>query len=279
MRWPLGVCAWIFGDRPLSLITADLASWGYTGLEITGEPDLYTPSEIRTVFEDRGLRVLGVTASCDWPTDSRDLAHPDPRARQRAVDHFRRCLDLAATVNAPFVGVLPAACGRFRPLADLEDEWRWSVESVQEVAAHAAEVGIPVAIEALNRYESHLVNTATQALAYVDAVRSPMLGIVLDVFHMHIEESDPASAIRQVGSKLLALHIADSNRAGLGEGHLNLLPHLEALREIGYRRVLTLECTAPGADPFRAIKDASSVDTVRRYVAETARRLRSMAAA
>ena len=275
MDWPLGVCAWIFGGRPLRALAADLASWGYDGLEIAGEPDLHTPAEIRAVLGDRGLRVLGVTASCDWPTDSRDLAHPDPSVRRRAVDHFRRCLDLAHAVGAPFVGLLPGACGRSRALADARDEWRWSVEGTREVATHASSAGIPVVVEALNRYETHLVNSADQAVAYIEEVDSPMLGIALDAFHMNIEEADPQTAIRRAGARLRAFHVADSNRAGLGCGHLDLALHLSALGEGEYRGALTVECTAPGPDPFTAVHDAESLGILRRYARETAERLRT----
>ena len=272
----LGICAWIFGERPLGALAADLAAWGYDGLEINGEPGLYDPSEVRRVVEGHRLRVLGITASCDWPTDSRDLANPDPLVRRRAVDHFRRCLDLARETGAPVVGLIPGAVGRIRAITQQRDEWAWSVEAVRRVAEHAAAVGVPVAVEALNRYESHLVNTAAQALDFVAAVGSPAVGIILDAFHMNIEEADPVGTVRRAGDRLLGFHVADNTREGLGKGRLDLAPHLAALREIGYAGALTVECTAPGRDPFKGVSDRDSLDIVRRDAAETARRLRAL---
>ncbi len=273
MHWAIGACAWIFGDRSLEALANDLAGWGYDGLEISGEPDRYDPAEVRQVLGDRGLRVLGVTASCNWPTDDRDLAHPDPGVRRRAVDHFRRCLDLAREVGAPAIGLIPGAVGRIRALGGQRDEWNWSVDAVREVADHAAGLGVKVAVEALNRYETHLVNTAAHTLAFVAAVGSPMVGVELDAYHMNIEEADVAGAIRAASGKLLEFHVADTNRGGLGAGHLDLRPHLGVLRAIDYDGPLVVECTAPGPDPFSAIKDSSSLATVQRYAADTVRRL------
>ncbi len=278
MPWTIGACAWIFGNRPLVALAADLFNWGYDGLELSGEPEQYDSAAVRQVLRDSGLGVLGVTASCNWPTDARDLANPDPAVRRRAVDHFRRCLDLAREVDAPVIGLIPGAVGRIRPLGDQRDEWNWSVEAVQQIADHAGGVEVKVAVEALNRYETHLVNTAAQALRFVDAVASPIVGVVLDAYHMNIEEADPAEAIRAAGEKLLGLHVADTNRGGLGEGHLDLRPHISALRTIGYGGSIIVECTAPGPDPFRAIKDASSLGTVQQYAAETVGRLRALLA-
>lgn len=276
MRWAIGTCAWIFGDHPLDALVANLADWGYDGLEISGEPDRYDPMEVRRVLGDRGLRVLGVTASCNWPTAERDLANPDARVRRRAVDHFRRCVDLAREVGAPVIGLIPGAVGRIRPLGTHREEWNWAVDAVRQVSDHAAHLGISVAVEALNRYETHLVNTATHALAFVEQVGSPTVGVELDTYHMNIEEADPQAAIRATAGKLLAFHVADNNRRGLGNGQIDLRPQVGALRAIGYKGTLIVECTAPGPDPFSAIKDSSSLDTVNRDAAETRRRLHEL---
>src|SRR3989304_5783453 len=92
MPWAIGACAWIFGNRPLVALAADLFNWGYDGLELSGEPEQYDSADVRQVLKDSGLGVLGGTASCNWPTDARDLANPDPAVRSRAGDHFGRCL-------------------------------------------------------------------------------------------------------------------------------------------------------------------------------------------
>ena len=106
----------------------------------------------------------------------------------------------------------------------------------------------------LNRYESHLVNTVAQALAVVEVADSPALGVLLDTYHMNIEEADLPGAIREAGSRLLLFHVADSNRRAPGRGHIPFPELLAALEGIGYRGPLIVECTAPGPDPFTPIK-------------------------
>lgn len=278
MLWPIGACAWIFGDRPLAALARELAGWGYDGLEISGEPDRYDAAPVRRILQDSGLLALGVTASCNWPTEERDLANPEPGVRRRAVDHFRRCVDLAREVGAPTIGLIPGAVGRIRAFTRQADEWRWSVEATRQVADHAAGSGVTIAVEALNRYETHLVNTAAHAVRFVEAVGSAAVGVELDAYHMNIEEADPAAAIRTVGDRLRGFHVADNTRGGLGDGRLDLRPHLAALRAIGYQGPLIVECTAPGPDPFQAIKDGNSLAAVQGYVARTLVRLQTLLA-
>src|SRR4030067_1434805 len=155
MRGAVGACGGISGTRPLVALAADLFNWGYDGLELSGEPEQYDSADVRQVLRDSGLGVLGVTASCNWPTDARDLANPDPAVRRRAVDHFRRCLDLARAVGAPVIRLIPGAVGRIRPLGNQRDEWNWSVEAVQQIADHAGGGGVEGAGEALKRHETH----------------------------------------------------------------------------------------------------------------------------
>jgi sugar phosphate isomerase/epimerase len=124
-------------------------------------------------------------------------------------------------------------------------------------------------IEALNRYESHLLNTAAEVSAFVTEVGSDHVGILLDAYHMNIEEADPAAALRLAGERLWLYHAADSNRQGIGRGHTDLGAQLAALVDIGYAGPIILECTAPGPDPFAAIKDEQSLAWVETYLQES----------
>ncbi|GAA3333024.1 hypothetical protein GCM10020331_095440 [Ectobacillus funiculus] len=81
---------------------------------------------------------------------------------------------------------------------------------------------IEVVFEVLNRYENHQIVTGKEALSLIDAVNSPNLLVLLDAYHMNIEEADPIEALRNVGSKLGVYHVADSNRQAVGNGHSNI---------------------------------------------------------
>ncbi len=264
-----GVCNWIFGDEPLAETAARLAGFGYDGLELKGDLEVYNPSEIKAILDDHGLAVLSLT-----PEDV-DLPHPDAEVRAKAVDYYLRLLDFAAEVGAPMVGC-HGAVGRIRPVSTYEQEYVNYVVGVQRIAARAQELGLRLSIEVLNRYESHLLNTAEEAVRFVEEVGAPNVGILLDAYHMNIEEEDLGGAIRTAEEHLVLFHAADSNRQAVGRGHTDFLGVMRALKDIGYNGAIIVECTASGPDPFTPVKGAGWRDEVAVYVAESIGRLREL---
>jgi sugar phosphate isomerase/epimerase len=246
---PVGACTWIYGQESLDETLGRIAAAGCDGVELQGEPARWTPADVRRLLARHGLSPLALTASCKVPETRRDLAHPDPAIRAEAVAYVVDCLRFAADVGAPLVQMLPSGESRLSPVGSREQEWRWSVEGIQAAAREAERLGVRIAIEPLNRYEAYLVTTTDDALAYLRDAASPWVGMTLDVFHANIEDPDIAAAIRAAGSALWHVHIADSNRRGLGWGHLDMAPIASALREIGYLGGIVLEIAPPEAPP------------------------------
>jgi sugar phosphate isomerase/epimerase len=269
------VSAWIYGDAPLPETLARIAAAGYDGVEIPGEPEHWRPADLRRWLGDHGLTPVALTASCTVPDTERDLAHPDPRIRGVAVDYIRRCLGLAAEIGAPLVQMIASGEPRLAPIATRDAEWAWSVAGMQTAAREAEQTGVRIAVEPLNRYEAYLVTSAGEALAYLDAVGSPWVGMTLDLFHANIEEPDIAASIRAAGRRLWHVQVADTTRRGLGHGHLDLGTAVGALAGIDYGGALVVEIMAPGPDPFRAIKDQHSAGTLDRDIRESLDRLRA----
>jgi D-psicose/D-tagatose/L-ribulose 3-epimerase len=145
---------------------------------------------------------------------------------------------------------------------------------MQAAAREAESAGVGIAVEPLNRYEAYLVTSAAEALAYLDAVGSPWVGMTLDLFHANIEEPDVAASIRAAGARLWHLQVADTTRRGLGHGHLDLEAVTAALAAIDYGGAVVVEIMAPGPDPFRAIKDERSAGILDGDIRESLRRLR-----
>ncbi len=255
----VGVCTWIFGDLPLAQIATHLARLGFDGVELSGNLSLYTAAEAKNILEDAGLSVFSLTP------ENVDLAHPDVKVRESAVDYYDRLLDFAAEIGHPLVSC-HGLVGRVAPLASMALESEWLIESVRAIAVAASDRGLSVVFEVLNRYETHTIRTGRAALDLLDRVNVPNLGILLDAYHMNIEEPDPPEAIRAVGRRLWLYHAADSNREGLGNGHTNFDAQIQALRDIQYRGPIILECTAPGPDPFTAIKDERSLAWLEKYL-------------
>lgn len=266
---PVGVCTWTFGPLPLEQIARGSRIWGLTGWKLLGELPLEA-SKVRAVLESHGLRLFSLTPA------NVDLAHPDPARRLEALDYYHRLLEFAAEAGCPLVSC-HGAVGRFAPLATQAQEWAWLVEGVGQICSQARALGLTVVFEVLNRYETHLVNTTQEALALLSQVGQPNLKVLLDTYHMNIEEASLPTAIRQAGPHLGLFHLADSNRRGIGDGHTDFEGIWAALREVGYTGPLILEATAPGPHPFTPVKGAGYLQTLEADLSKSLRWLRARA--
>jgi len=264
-----GVCAWIYGDAPLDATFGRIAAAGYDGVEIPGEPGSLDPTEVRRLLVRHNLKPLGLTASCMVPATRRDLAHPDPAVRADAVRYVVDCLRFAAEVGAPLIQMLPSGETRLAPLATQAEEWTWSVAGMREAAREAERIGVKISIEPLNRYEAYLVTNTDEATAYLAGVDSSWVGTTLDMFHAHLEEPDIRKAILKAGPRLLHVHVADTNRQGLGRGHLDVAACVRALQAIGYDGSVVLEVMPPGPDPFQSMKDEKSAGILDGFIRES----------
>lgn len=242
-----GACTWIFGDMPIAPIADTLTRLGYHGMELMGDLQAYRPDAIRAVCQQAGLAVLSLTP------ENVDLAHPDAATRNAALDYYRCLIDFAHEVGCPIVSC-HGAVGRVRALVSPEQEYGYLLGGVATLAPLAAQADVRIAMEVLNRYESHLLNTAAQAVEFVRAVGHPSVGVLLDAYHMNIEEANLAQAVEHAGEHLFLFHVADSNRAGLGLGHTDFPTLATALKTIGYAGDIIVECTAQGPDPFTPVK-------------------------
>lgn len=240
---PIGACSWIFGDASLKEVASGLARLGYSGIELAGDWNRYPPRKTLKILRDYNLKVFSLTPA------NVDLAHPDQKVRLEALNYYLKLLSYANEIGAPVV-TCHGKVGRIRPITSQVEEEKLMAEMIAKIAEAAEKLGIKLAIEVLNRYESHLLNTATQILALIKKIGSPILGILLDTYHMNIEEADLVEAIKATGKRLFLFHLADSNRRSPGRGHIPFPVLLSALDEINYVGPLMIECTAPGPDPF-----------------------------
>jgi sugar phosphate isomerase/epimerase len=130
------------------------------------------------------------------------------------------------------------------------------LEALTVLAEHAAREGVWLAVEPINRYEDHMVNRLGQAVALAEEVERELgldsIRVCADLFHMNIEEDDPAKAIVDTGRWLAHVHVDDSNRLQPGTGHLDFAAAFGALRKVGYDGWLALECRLRG-DPETAL--------------------------
>ena len=267
------VSRWIYGREPLEQSLDRLARCGYDGVELAGEPDAHDPARLRRLISDRGLVVSSV---CGLYTAERDLSHTDAAARAAAVRYVRACCDLAAETGGRLVIVVPSPVGKPAPLAPAEEELRWAVESIRAAGEYAATVEVTLAVEALNRFETYLVNTLAQASALADEVGLPNVGILADAFHMNTEERSLAGAVRAAGDAIRHVHIADSNRESVGRGHTDFAALVAALETAGYAGWYAMEFLPRTAAPYRAADYKADRETFEMFTRECIERLRPL---
>lgn len=267
----IGCCTWIFGGAPLEEIADRVERAGLDGVELFGDVDHVDPADAKAVFAKRGLEIFSLT-----PADA-DIAHPDAGIRQDAIAYYRRLADFADVIGNPLISC-HGLVKRIQPIATQAEEDVLLVDSVRAVCMAARERGLDVVFEILNRYETHQVRTVEQGLALLGKVDAGNLRLLPDAYHMNIEEADPAAALQQAGQRLGLYHAADSNRAGIGEGHIDFRAQIESLDAIGYQGPIILEVNAPGPNPFTPDKGEGFPDVVERQLLGSVERLRTLGA-
>jgi sugar phosphate isomerase/epimerase len=225
-----------------------VARFGYDAIELVGEPTSHNVAEVNKLTSDAGIEVSSICSI--WFGEERDLVNPSAENRKKAVDYGKSVADFAAGVGAPTIIVGPSPVGKTAALAPDEQEWEWAVENVREIGEYAASVGVNITLEPWNRYETYFLNHLDRAVKLLDATGLTNGGVHGDLFHMNIEEDSIADAFRRAAGKVNHVHLADSNRAAPGVGHLDFRPTLQALKEIDFQGYLTFELLPAASDPF-----------------------------
>jgi len=227
--------------EPIEITLDRLHRFGYDGIEISGEPTRYDPDEVRRLLDQYELECWGGVTIM---TEGRDLVHPDKYVRIGTIAYMKDCIRMIRALKGTIFCIVPSTVGKVKPLASPAEEWQWVVEGLKEVAEFAQENDVVPGVEPLNRFETYLINRHDQAMQLADEVGHG-LRVVLDAFHINIEEKDPIGAIKAVGSRMLDFHVADNNRRPAGQGKYNWSEVLSAMKESGYKGHLTAEFVLP----------------------------------
>jgi len=227
--------------EPIDLTIRRLAKYGYESIEISGEPEKYNTKAVRTMLKENNVRCFG---SISLMFAGRDLIHADPKVRESSVKYIKDCVTMVHELEGRNMSIVPSQVGKVVPMDTPETEWKWAVEGLKEVYALAEKLGITLALEPLNRFETNFLNRHDQALVLAKAV-GPNCGVCLDAFHINIEEEDLYKAILNTGKKLYDFHVADNNRMACGQGDYDWVKLVGTLKKAGYKNGLTVEFVAP----------------------------------
>jgi len=250
------VNTWIFGKVTLKETIERVASLGYDGIELVGEPEIYRAKEVNNLVKNQGIKVISICGMYPGPGENnlRALCHFEKKERQKAIDYVKACVDLALEVEALSVLVVPSLVGRPEYFHSKEEDIKWAIDSLQIAGEYAEDKKIILTIEPINRYEVGLVNSIEDALKIAKKVNNHFVRIMGDTFHMQIEEGDGiANAIRRAGKYWLRhLHAADNTREAPGKGTMNWREIIRALYDIEYGGGISLEPLPKGASPYEA---------------------------
>jgi D-psicose/D-tagatose/L-ribulose 3-epimerase len=218
-----------------------------------GELDL---AETKAAIADAGLScVLAARVNLQ-----RDLSSADPVSYKAGVAYLEQCVDIAAKLGAgivggPLYGAPMVFAGRAPAPVDAGERRRRIdavVAGLVQAGRRAADAGVLLGVEPLNRFETDVCNTARHAIEIVDRVGQKSVGVMLDTFHMNMEEFDIADAIRKTGRRLVHFQANENNRGFVGSGHIDGASVARAIRDVSYTGPIVLE-------PFRRDDEAAGV--------------------
>lgn len=224
---------------------------GYDGVELhLRQPGDINRAAVERLMSDYGLQVPALGTGMAAGEDGLTFADTNPDIRRRAVDRIKAQVELAASFGAAVV------LGLVRGSPGADEARRATVLRHTEDCCRAAQdAGGTLLLEPINRYETDYVNTIGDAVQVVSKIGAPNLRLLIDTFHMNIEEADMAAAVRRAGPHLGYVHLVDSNRQVPGRGHVDFREVLQALLDIGYRGYLSFEAL-PMPTPIQAAEDA-----------------------
>ncbi|RYU97732.1 sugar phosphate isomerase/epimerase family protein [Emticicia agri] len=167
---------------------------------------------------------------------------PDPAIRKATLERNKLAVDCAMVLGANLLnGPYHSALGQFTGQPATEQEWRWAVDNLRELADYADSFGITLGLEYLNRFESYLVSSSDELIKLVEDIDHPACKIMFDTFHANIEEKSLGDAIRKLSKHLVHVQVSENDRSTVGTGNVNWEDVFKALQEIKYDGWLSVE--------------------------------------
>ena len=241
----IGVNAWVWtspaNTDAFERLAPLVARMGFDliefGIEGTSDLDYARAGQVANA---NGLAV----SVCAAMGPDRDLIHPDEAIRSNGMSYIRHCIDAAQSVGADrVIGPIYSAVGRtWQATADeRQRDVDLLVRQLRDLSTYAGDRGVWLGIEPLNRFETSFINLASQAIDVVDRVDHPACGVMLDTFHMNIEERSIGDAIRAAGKRMRHLHACENDRGAAGSGHVPWDEVAQACRDIGFNGPFVIE--------------------------------------
>jgi sugar phosphate isomerase/epimerase len=241
---------------------AKVARLGYDGVELmVVDPAQLDVQAVRAAVDGAGLEVPAIGTGALFLNEKLSLLAPDEKISRRALARAKAIIDFAAEWGA--LVTIGGFRGRLEWTGDPTGAHQCAIALMRKCADWAAGRGVRLVLEPLNRYESDLVHNVEEALEFIAEVDRPNFGLLVDTFHMNIEEASITGGLRRAAPVLWHIHVGDSNRLPPGCGHLDFAEIVGTLRAIGYQGYLSAELLAK---PDRDAAAQATIEHLRRLL-------------
>ena len=248
MGIPIGINTWVwtspFCDATLGLIQK-AKDFGFDYFELPLEaPEHVTPQKVADAVKAAGIGVV----VCGAFGPGRDLSSDSAADRNGSLAYIKASLKLCEKIGSKLLaGPMYSSVGKRRQVPDKQRkvEWDRAVKGVKQAGKMAADHGVTLGVEPINRFEIDLINTAAQARRFVDEVGMKNVGVHLDTFHLNIEDKSFSGAIKTAGHKLVHMHVCENDRGAPGTGLINWKEVASALKAVKYKGIASIESFTP----------------------------------
>ncbi len=244
-----GVSTWLwtspFSTESIEVLFPKIAKMGFDVVEIAVEdPSLIDIKKVKNALAQYDLKAV----ICGAFGPSRDFTSEDTSLHKNSFSYIESCLDYCVELETEFFGgPMYSAVGKARMLLPEQRkvEWDRAVNNLRIVCEMAAMRGLQIALEPLNRFESDLINTVDDVSRLIDDINHPAAQIMLDGFHMNIEERDIEKAITKAGDRLIHMQVSENYRGTPGTGQTRWDAYRRGLEKINYDGYVTIESFTP----------------------------------
>ncbi|MCZ7602093.1 MAG: 5-keto-L-gluconate epimerase [Melioribacteraceae bacterium] len=218
---------------------------GYDGVELAvRNPNEVDVEYVKSILEENNLPVPAVGTGQAFGEEGLSFTHGDPRIRRKAIERIKDQITFSKNFDAVvIIGLVRGIVGQDE---DRNQAYKNMLTAFDECASF--DENVKIVIEPINRYETNLLNTVEQTLQFIDELGKPNVGLLLDTFHMNIEEPNIVESIKNAKDKIFHFHVADSNRWHPGAGHINFYEIYETLQRLNYDGFVSAEIL-PMPDP------------------------------
>lgn len=266
MSWEYSITLSSFKNlEPIQVTLEKLKNQGFSTVEVYGDPDFIDVKNLMDQFDSYSIKVSGVTGMWGLSSaddKSRNLVTTDNRLRLAAQNYVKKCVTLChdlggKTFNICLFSDKPLISDgnhKFLPVEMKRKLMSSLVKPLRELVEYASDYDIDLVIEPLNRYSTPICTTSEDAKYIVNQLNHENMGIMLDTFHMNIEEDSIYETIVDTGSLLRHIHVSDNNRKMPGFAHIDFDEIVRALKKIKYSNFIAFEPTVQNINYEKDLK-------------------------